>query len=83
MTTEWASYSTTSRVTFDAFLLELREELQDYVVAHELLHFHTPNHRRLRKSLMRARLGDHEQLEDELRRVAHNKAMQPTPPHRD
>jgi|SRR5262245_35253625 len=48
MTTKWASYSTTGRLTFDALLLELREELQDYVIAHEqLLHFHAPNHGKL------------------------------------
>src|SRR5437773_6208139 len=44
MTTKWASYSTTGRLTFDAFLLELREGLQDYVIVHELLHSHAPNH---------------------------------------
>src|SRR4051812_877600 len=71
MTTKWASYSTTGRLTFDALLLELREELQDYVIVHELLHFHAPNHGRLWKSLMLAHLGEHEQLEGELRRVAH------------
>jgi predicted metal-dependent hydrolase len=72
MTTKWASYSTTGRLTFDAVLLELREELQDYVIAHELLHFHAPNHGGLWKSLMRAHLGEYERLESELRRVAHN-----------
>jgi predicted metal-dependent hydrolase len=82
MTTKWASYSTTGRLTFDASLLELREELQDYVIAHELLHFHAPNHGRLWKSLMRAHLGEHERLESELRRVAHSKATQRTAPHR-
>src|SRR5947209_20134346 len=70
MTRKWASYSTTGRLTFDASLLELREELQDYVIAHELLHFHAPNHGKLWKSLMRAHLGEYEQLEGELRRVA-------------
>jgi predicted metal-dependent hydrolase len=73
MTTKWASYSTTGRLTFDTLLLELREELQDYVIAHELLHFHAPNHGRLWKSLMRAHLGDYERLEGELRRLAHDK----------
>src|SRR6266545_5957879 len=73
MTTKWASYSTAGRLTFDSSLLELREQLQDYVIAHELLHFHVPNHGRLWKSLMRAHLGEHEQLEGELRRVAHDK----------
>jgi len=38
---------------FDASLPELREELQDYVIVHELLHFHAPNHGKLWKSLMR------------------------------
>jgi predicted metal-dependent hydrolase len=76
MTTKWASYSTTGRLTFDALLLELREELQDYVIAHELLHFHAPNHGKLWKSLMRAHLGDYERLEGELRRVARDKARQ-------
>lgn len=70
MTTKWASYSTTGRLTFDASLLELREELQDYVIAHELLHFHAPNHGKLWKSLMRAHLGNYERLEAELRQVA-------------
>ena len=64
------------RLTFDALLLELREELQDYVIAHELLHFHAPNHGKLWKSLMRAHLGEYKQLEAELRQVAHKNAMQ-------
>jgi predicted metal-dependent hydrolase len=75
MTTKWASYSTTGRLTFDASLLELREELQDYVIVHELLHFHAPNHGKLWKSLMRAHLGEYEELEAELRRMAHKMAM--------
>lgn len=60
MTTKWASYSTTGRLTFDASLLGLRGELQDYVIAHELLHVHAPNHGKLWKSLMRAHLGMYE-----------------------
>jgi len=64
------------RLTFDASLLELREELQDYVIAHEFLHFHAPNHGKLWKSLMRAHLGEYKQLEAELRQVAHKNAMQ-------
>jgi predicted metal-dependent hydrolase len=79
MTTKWASYSTTGRLTFDATLLELREELQDYVIAHELLHSHAPNHGKLWKSLMRAHLGEYEQMEAQLRRVARDRALhQPT-----
>jgi len=75
MTSKWASYSTKGRLTFDASLLELRQELQDYVIAHELLHFHAPNHGKLWKSLMRLHLGDYERLEGELRRVASGSAI--------
>jgi predicted metal-dependent hydrolase len=69
MTTKWASYSTTGRLTFDVSVLGLREELQNYVIVHELLHFYVPNHGKLWKSLMRVHIGDHEKLESELRRV--------------
>lgn len=71
MSKKWASYSTAGRVTFDASLLALRKELQDYVITHELLHAHAPNHGKLWKSLMRAHLGNYEELEVQLRRVAH------------
>jgi predicted metal-dependent hydrolase len=79
MTTKWASYSTTGRLTFDAFLLELSEDLQDYVIVHELLHCHAPNHGKLWKSLMRVHLGEYEQLEGELRRIVRNKTIERTP----
>lgn len=75
MTTKWASYSTSGRLTFDTSLLELREELQDYVIAHELLHYHAPNHGKLWKSLMRAHVGEYEELEAELRRVVNEPLM--------
>lgn len=68
MTRKWASCSMGGRLTFDASLPELGEALQDYVIVHELLHFHAPNHGRLWKSLMRAHLGDYERLEAELKR---------------
>lgn len=77
MSRKWASYSTTGRLTFDSDLLVLREELQDYVIVHELLHFHAPNHGRLWKSLMRVHLGEYEVLESELRRVAAERAIRP------
>lgn len=76
MTTKWASYSTTGRLTFDVILLAVREELQDYVIVHELLHFQAPNHGKLWKSLMRAHLGEYERLERELRQVAQDKETQ-------
>ena len=37
MTTKWASYSTKGRLTFDTTLLELRSELQDYVIVQEIM----------------------------------------------
>lgn len=47
-------------------LLDLDEELQDYVIVHELLHFGVPNHGKLWKSLMTAHLGDYQKLEKRL-----------------
>lgn len=76
MTTKWASYSSTGRLTFDTELLELRADLQDYIIVHELLHYHVPNHGKLWKSLMRAHLGEHGHLEGELRKVAHESLLQ-------
>lgn len=70
MTTKWASCSTAGRLTFDKSLLSLPERLQDYVIVHELLHFHVPNHGRLWKSLMRAHLGEYEASDRALRKAA-------------
>jgi predicted metal-dependent hydrolase len=75
MKTKWASYSTTGRLTFDAFLLELQEELQDYVIVHELLHSRIPNHGKLWKSLMHAHLGDYERYEDKLKGIANESSL--------
>lgn len=61
---------TAGRLTFDESLLDLPRELQDYVIVHELLHLHVPNHGKLWKSLMRAHLGEYERLEARLKRVA-------------
>ncbi|HUU41308.1 MAG TPA: M48 family metallopeptidase [Desulfatiglandales bacterium] len=77
MKTKWASYSTTGRLTFDAFLLELQEELQDYVIVHELLHSRVPNHGKLWKSLMRAHLGDYERREEKLKEIWKDRGQAP------
>ncbi len=69
MRTKWASCSTTGRLTFDASLPDLPDDLQDYVIVHELLHFQVPNHGKLWKSLMRAHLGDYEHIEKKLRQI--------------
>ena len=71
MKSKWASYSTTGRLTFDALLLEVQEELQDYVIVHELLHSRVPNHGKLWKSLMRAHLGAYEEKEAKLKEITH------------
>ncbi len=65
---KWASYSTNGNLTFDFDLLEMRKEIQDYVIVHELLHYHVPNHGKLWKSLMSLHLGDYQCLEEELQR---------------
>ncbi len=77
MKTKWASYSTTGWLTFDVFLLELQEELQDYVIVHELLHSRVPNHGKLWKTLMQAHLGDYEKLDEKLKRIAAKSSVKP------
>ncbi len=67
MRNKWASCSTQGHLNFSSDLLDLRQELWDYVIVHELLHFFVPNHGKLWKSLMRAHLGDYEAYEAELR----------------
>jgi predicted metal-dependent hydrolase len=66
MRRKWASCSTAGRLTFDESLLSKSQDLQDYVIVHELLHVSVPNHGKLWKSLMRAHLGDYESLEARL-----------------
>ena len=70
MSNKWASCSTAGHLNFNDELLALDQELGDYVIVHELLHFFVPNHGKLWKSLMRAHLGDYEQLEEMLRKAA-------------
>jgi len=70
MTTKWASCSTEGNLNFNKDLLNIERDLGEYVIVHELLHFKVPNHGKLWKSLMRAYLGDYEELEVRLRRVA-------------
>lgn len=63
MSNKWASCSTNGHLNFNEDLLGLDQELWDYVIVHELLHFFVHNHGKLWKSLMRAHLGDYEKLE--------------------
>lgn len=60
MRNKWASCSTNGHLNFNTELLDYDEDVWDYVIVHELLHFFAPNHGRLWRSLMRAHLGDYE-----------------------
>lgn len=78
MTRKWASCSSSGIMTFDVDLLDIPVDLQDYVIVHELLHFHVPNHGRLWKSLMRAHLGDYEKMKERLEKILReNEGMLP------
>jgi predicted metal-dependent hydrolase len=66
MRNKWASCSTSGNLNFNSELLALDKRLVDYVVVHELLHFSVPNHGKLWKSLMRAHIGDYEELQNQL-----------------
>jgi predicted metal-dependent hydrolase len=67
---KWASYTRrTNLLIFNTELLDLDEDLGDYVIVHELLHFRVPNHGKLWKSLMRAHLGDYERQEKRLNQI--------------
>ncbi|MEI8132811.1 MAG: M48 family metallopeptidase [Leptolinea sp.] len=67
MKKKWASFTAKSGLLiFNVDLLEMDEEIGDYVIVHELLHFQVPNHGKLWKSLMAAHLGDYERIEKRL-----------------
>jgi hypothetical protein len=68
MKNKWASFTIKSKLLiFNSELLKKGPEVCDYVIVHELLHFHVPNHGKLWKSLMRAHLGDYEEIEKKLK----------------
>ncbi len=70
MKNKWASCSTNGNLNFNDTLLQLDKELGEYVIVHELLHFNTPNHGKLWKSLMTAYLGDWINTEKRLIKIA-------------
>ena len=67
MRNKWASCSTNGQLNFNNELLGFDEELWDYVIVHELLHFSVPNHGKLWKSLMQVHLGDYQVIENKLK----------------
>ncbi len=62
MKRKWASCSTAGRITFSKELLGRKRPFQDYVIVHELIHLHVPNHGKLFKSLMRAYIPNWEEF---------------------
>lgn len=75
MRNKWASCSTAGTLSFNDELLDMECDLGDYVIVHELLHFSVPNHGKLWKSLMRAHLGDYEQLEARMKQAANKRTV--------
>jgi len=69
MRNKWASCSTAGTLSFNVELLEMERDLGEYVIVHELLHFSVPNHGKLWKSLMRAHLGEYEEIEARMRQA--------------
>jgi len=75
MRNKWASCSTSGTLSFNDELLGMERDLGDYVIVHELLHFPVPNHGKLWKSLMRAHLGEYEQLEARMKQAARDNRL--------
>ncbi len=68
---KWASCSTDGNLNFNSELLNLRKDIYEYVIVHELLlHFNVPNHGKLWKSLITAHLGNYEKIERKLKKMA-------------
>ena len=65
MKRKWASCSSKGRICFSDDLLQETKDFQDYVIVHELLHLHIPNHGKLFKSLMNAYLPSWQSILEE------------------
>jgi hypothetical protein len=63
MRRKWASISTVGRLTLSTDLLQIPEELWEFVIVHELVHLLVPNHGKVFKSFMLAYLPDWEEKE--------------------
>lgn len=66
MKSKWASCSTNGYFTFNVELLGRERSLGEYVILHELLHYHVPNHGKLWKVLISAHMPDYEEREKKL-----------------
>jgi len=67
MKNKWASCSTSGNLNFNIELLDMEKAIGDYVIVHELLHFRIPNHGKLWKSMMKAYLGEYEEIEKRIK----------------
>lgn len=67
MTRKWASCSTNGYFSFNLELLGMDRSLGEYVILHELLHYHVPNHSKLWKSLIEAHMPDHKERAEKLK----------------
>ena len=67
MSRKWASCSTSGYFSFNVELLGMDRSLGEYVILHELLHYHIPNHGKLWKSLMEAHMPDHQKRATKLK----------------
>jgi len=63
MQRKWASCSSRGRLTFDTGLLACERGFGEFVIVHELLHLHVPNHGKLFKSLLSAYVPGWERYE--------------------
>jgi hypothetical protein len=69
MTCKWASYSTSGHFTFNVELLGMDRSIGEYVILHELLHYHIQNHGKLWKCLMAVHMPDHEKIANKLNKL--------------
>jgi hypothetical protein len=72
MRRKWASISTAGRLTLSTDLLQIPEELGEFVIVHELVHLLVPNHGKVFKSFMYAYLPDWEERQERLRAYRYN-----------
>ena len=66
MKTKWGSVSQKGRLTLDTQLLDIPQELAEYVIVHELVHFLASNHGKLFKSFLFAYMPDWEKRQQRL-----------------
>jgi predicted metal-dependent hydrolase len=66
MKTKWGSVSQKGRLTLDSHLLAIPQELAEYVIVHELVHFLAPNHGKLFTSFLFAYMPDWEKRHQHL-----------------